>query len=437
MVTITEIYDYVVQALNESQFAQGAVVMGLLTGLWQIIRTWPKNIWPRIRRLMLYSTTVEQSDELYILLAQWIALNHSPKLRNTEAFLKETYANESYNNEAPIDTSESNFNKEAKVDVVKYRQHNDYIIIWYKSNFIKIDKGREKLDAASSLIMAYLGRIELSGFFAKKQIELILEEAKNLRKIEKTKINKYIWDEYNWSREDVLTFKTVDNIFFPKKQSILNRVSKFEESIVTYKKRGIEWYLGILLYGPPGSGKTAFAKALSHFTKRSLHVANLASMSDKSLVKAFLRMSNGSILLLDDVDVCIPTREVDISKSGDGVTLSTLLSCLDGANSRSDLIVIMTTNHINKLDPALTRRGRMDIVELIDYPDKESVEAYVSNFYDISIKLLDGLTYDKPMVNIQDICLRSNNWQDAVYMINNKFKVKINGKKVYEITKEN
>lgn len=421
MITINEIYQYVVTALNESEFAQGGVVIALLTATWQTIKYLPRIVLPRIERLLIYSTTIEQSDELYSLINEWIAINYPSKLRNTEAFLDEHYG-AGYLRTIPMaEDEEDEEGKEEKLeDIVKFRQHDDYIIIRYKGNIIKINKSREKLEAADSFLTAYMGRLTIKGIFAKKQINSIIKESLKLKPKEEISLKKFTWDGSYWNKEYTLTNKSIETIFFPGKDKVLERIDLFSNSKKLYKKRGLDWYLGMLFYGPPGSGKTVFAKALAKYTKRDLYSINISSIAtDGEFMRSFSRISSNSVLLLDDIDVCIPKRN---KKKDRTVSLSTLLSCLDGANSKSDIIVIMTTNYIDKLDPALIRKGRIDLKHEISYPDKECIENYLQAYYDKKPKALQDLDFNKPMVEIQDICLTSETINQAINKINNQFK---------------
>jgi chaperone BCS1 len=83
---------------------------------------------------------------------------------------------------------------------------------------------------------------------------------------------------------------------------------------------------------------------------------NIASLNDEKLVRLFATVQNDSVILLEDIDRVMLSRN-----SKDAVTLSGLLNCLDGFASREGCIVIMTTNNASSLDQALIRPGRVDV----------------------------------------------------------------------------
>jgi ATP-dependent Zn protease len=80
---------------------------------------------------------------------------------------------------------------------------------------------------------------------------------------------------------------------------------------------------------------------------------------------------------------------------------------MDGALSKHGIITILTTNHPEKLDPALVREGRVDISLNVDNPSIKQVQEYLSVFYDQKVSL-DSYPNDFPMTKIQEICMQNN-----------------------------
>ena len=147
-------------------------------------------------------------------------------------------------------------------------------------------------------------------------------------------------------------------------------------SVKTFSITGIKPPRGILLHGPPGTGKTHFAKSIA----KSLG-CNLISISGPELSSAFhgeteaklrsifreAEFQSPCIVLFDEIDALCPKRE----DSGSGVevrVVTTLLTLLDGLTNvqsiingdNSHVIVVATTNRPNAIDPALRRPGRFD-----------------------------------------------------------------------------
>lgn len=86
------------------------------------------------------------------------------------------------------------------------------------------------------------------------------------------------------------------------------------------------------------------------------------------------------------------------------VTFACLLNCLDGVYYKEGLLTIMTTNFVEKLDPALIRPGRMDLKVHIPNPGKKEVEEYMTRFYNTEV-LLEEYSKNIPMAAVQGICI--------------------------------
>ncbi|KAL3590576.1 hypothetical protein FPOAC2_12770 [Fusarium poae] len=155
-----------------------------------------------------------------------------------------------------------------------------------------------------------------------------------------------------------------------------------------YANRGIPYRRGYLLYGPPGTGKSSLSLALAgHFNMRIYMVSlNSIHANEETLGSLFTELPSRCVVLLEDIDTAglTHTRE---EKNGDNSTetvadpvlttrsgaptvaapvpvgrlsLSGLLNILDGVASQEGRVLIMTTNHLEKLDKALIRPGRVD-----------------------------------------------------------------------------
>ncbi len=140
----------------------------------------------------------------------------------------------------------------------------------------------------------------------------------------------------------------------------LEDLRDFQQSAAWYAQRGIPYRRGYLLHGPPGTGKTTTVLALAGELKLSLAVLSLSNrlMGDESLLATVNALPAATILLIEDVD-CV-FKNPRTTESNVGVTLSGLLNALDGVSSRDGRILFMTTNHPERLDPALLRPGRVD-----------------------------------------------------------------------------
>lgn len=175
-------------------------------------------------------------------------------------------------------------------------------------------------------------------------------------------------------------------------EDIKNDVNKFINNEDKYRKLGIKYKRTYLFYGPAGTGKSSLATAIANYSKRNILSINISKdMTDATLIKVIAGKPDKSIILFEDID-CLFTnlkREEPVKEENkDGkkeepnnsnkVTLSCLLNILDGAYTPEDVIFILTTNHIDKLDDAIKRNGRTDVCIEITKPNKDTIQRYLS-----------------------------------------------------------
>merc|ERR1719334_934913 len=170
--------------------------------------------------------------------------------------------------------------------------------------------------------------------------------------------------------------------------TIVTDVKDFLGSQNWYKERGIPYRRGYLLHGPPGCGKTSFITALAGELEYSICVLNLSdrSMSDDRLQHRLADAPEQSIILLEDIDAAFVSRE-DSSvndaafKGLNRLTFSGLLNAIDGVTSTEGRIVFMTTNYVDRLDPALIRPGKVGVIEYIGPCSMGQLATMFSRFF--------------------------------------------------------
>ncbi|KZV94500.1 P-loop containing nucleoside triphosphate hydrolase protein [Exidia glandulosa HHB12029] len=161
-------------------------------------------------------------------------------------------------------------------------------------------------------------------------------------------------------------------------------LSSFIERKSWYADRGIPYRRGYLLHGPPGSGKSSFIRALAGAFNYEICVLNLAErgLTDDRLNVILSNIPERSILLMEDVDAAFNKR-VQVTADGyqSSVTFSGFLNALDGVASGEERMLFLTTNHIERLDPALIRPGRVDVVEYLGDTSSAQARRYFEQFF--------------------------------------------------------
>lgn len=243
------------------------------------------------------------------------------------------------------------------------------------------------------------------------------------------------------------TNKSIKNMYGNYISEIKNRIELFSNNQEWYKSRGIPHTLGILLHGPPGTGKTSMIKSIAKDTDR--HIINIKlrdTTTQKQLFNLFfsekIKIKEGNrneeviikqnkrIYVIEDID-CLtdivldrsckienvrnnntksytndynseynPNRKEDDSENEqDKLNLSFILNLFDGVLETPGRIIIITSNYPEKLDKALIRPGRIDINVNLSYCDKDMILNMFNDFYNCNDCVLEFID-DKKLLDL-------------------------------------
>lgn len=221
-----------------------------------------------------------------------------------------------------------------------------------------------------------------------------------------------------WSMDDVqgeTVISTIEHLSLrPELTALVDELKFWHRSQQWYQQHGIPWRRGCLLHGKPGTGKTSFTRAIAEMLDVPVHVFDLSSMSNQDLRRAWREMLTSSpcIALLEDLDAVFEGRE-NVSKggamSGGGLTFDCLLNCIDGIERVDGMLLVVSTNNLDKLDPALVERpGRIDsVVEFhpLDYEGRVKLATRILDSVEAAIEVAQQGESDSAAA-FQERCFR-------------------------------
>jgi chaperone BCS1 len=193
--------------------------------------------------------------------------------------------------------------------------------------------------------------------------------------------------------------KTFNNIYLDGGviENLKKDLDTFRDSKETYDKYGIRYKRTYLFYGEPGTGKSSLSLAISNYTKRDILSINMSKdMTDSNLITLVSNRPNKSIILFEDIDCLLDdiNRNEESKEKEVKISLSCILNILDGIYTPNDVIFIITTNNLDKIDDAIKRKGRTDILMEVKKPNKLLINKLKEDF---------NIKNDKSFDNISEI----------------------------------
>ncbi|KAI1310783.1 BCS1 N terminal-domain-containing protein [Xylaria venustula] len=385
----------------------------LLLSIGILILCWnyaSQYLWEKVETHFMSVVDIRTDDEIYNILMAWVAAQRfsqgarrfvvNTSLSSRSWFL---WRWDDEDEDDEYEYGDGNSSDKKKKKALSYTPSFGSHYFWYRGRLLLFRRSANR-EQNSFMLVSEREEISISCFGRNPWVlkELLLEaREKYIEKDEhKTQVyrgtTKPMSSEPSWQRCMSRASRPFSTVILneEKKKELVDDVTDYLNPTTQrwYANRGIPYRRGYLLYGPPGTGKSSLSLALAGFFKMRIYIVSLSSgnATEEVLGNLFAELPRRCVVLLEDIDSAGLTHTRDTSDAprtpppknddmepgqitrGNGNTndnppsnrlsLSGLLNILDGVASQEGRILIMTTNHLEKLDKALIRPGRIDMV---------------------------------------------------------------------------
>ena len=364
---------------GRNEFASGGLLLMIIGGLTVWLRAVPERLWHWIVRQTTMVITVKDDDAAFAWVKEWFL---------EQKFLRRI-------RHVDLDTTLHN----ERIAMIPAPGKHWF---WYRGRpfevwFSRTEDARERTGRrVESFTFRTLGR-------NRPLVQSFVDDVMQCH-IKRQGVQSYLYS-YNdgWDYVQGYSPRVLESVILEpgEKEHLLQDIAQFRRSKQRYAQLGVPYHRGYLFYGPPGTGKTSLVSAVAAHFGLSIYTVNLVDFTDRGLMSAVNQVPRNSVLLFEDIDCMRGSQPRSGADSGggqdgtatlsrkdsvstqSGITLSGLLNVLDGFHAPSGVLFVMTTNHVEKLDQALLRPGRIDYkLYLGKASDHQKVDLYRRFFPD-------------------------------------------------------
>lgn len=363
---IEQLWTFLSSQLASNQFLAGGFILGIIAALFHQLKAIPGKIFSKLWSQFFIEVEILERDEAFGWVVKWMAEQPYSKRR---ARLLMAHTERAKRGPTSVDDDEDT---DSRPEIIFSPARGNHWF-FYKRRLVYVYRGRDEDSSASkeTLITPQVVTVRILSR-SRTLLKELLEEARDLavpKKDRRISVMTYRW---GWKKSACRRPRPLESVILRAGliEEIIAAIEQFKADEKWYYDMGIPYRLGILASGPPGSGKSSLISAVASHFHLDLATVNLmnSSLDDDDLMGVLSEVPATATVLMEDID-CVFTERQKTEDNESKLSFSGLLNAIDGVAATEGRILWMTTNHPEKLDPALIRPGRADLHFHVGAPD--------------------------------------------------------------------
>eukprot|EP01129_Flabellula_baltica_P003144 TRINITY_DN12982_c0_g1_i1.p1 TRINITY_DN12982_c0_g1~~TRINITY_DN12982_c0_g1_i1.p1 ORF type:complete len:746 (+),score=180.50 TRINITY_DN12982_c0_g1_i1:112-2349(+) len=377
-------------SVMEDALVKGAFVMSIVYALKDYMFEFGSFMWQvTVGASMFKSLTITTSDAdnkpLYNKVCFWLMRNFTTRIASQRVNVE---------NKEYVWLDDLNANTESTID---YHPGEGLFLIKFKDTFVWIDVSVSQLNhgtgwdnkpqSVSSVTFKVFGWNER---ILADIVNVASEFYEKNKSYDKTSIRQgspwYPQGRFLISKDKVDDLRFIvlaDDV----EKRVLKILNNFKNHPEIWKDQNLSHRESILLYGPPGNGKTMLINFIAGYLGYDILLLNLTSsnIDDEDLLQIFSKASPKTVIVIEEIDAACPQRDLkkdaSSSRRNRSITMSGLLLALDGPANKDGPLLVATTNCYEKLDAALTRAGRFNHHIKLTWATEQQLERLLHDYF--------------------------------------------------------
>jgi mitochondrial chaperone BCS1 len=363
----------IVEALRAqlaNQMVAGAIALGLVGVVAAALRNLPATLWSQAKRAVVVTATLDSRNDLFTAFMEWL---HDQRFSQRSRMFTAVQAPPAVAEDAGVDAALGDTPR------LQYSPAPGLHLFWFKGRLMWMHR-------EIAVNLQVVETVHLGAVFGTRRLmqDLLESAARHASQRRAHRLTLYTVDRWgdDWRMADSKPRRSLDSVVLDAGvvKHLHDDIHGFFARRDWYAQMGIPWRRGYLLYGPPGTGKTSVAFALAGELGLKLCALSLTNpkLTDNVMADLLQRTPPRSLILLEDIDAFFHAREKQDARVQ--ISFSGLLNALDGVAAQEGRIVVLTTNHRDKLDAALIRPGRIDVEVELGNASAEQVRGLLQRF---------------------------------------------------------